>query len=239
MKTLRFTQAFSVAILFAAMITRIGFAQNCESYYPMRNNATFEITHYNEKDKVTSVVKTTVTEKESSPTRVVATANSTVYDGKGKETTTMSYDVACENGDFKMDMRAFGMPNQQQMQGIENIEIKIESQDMVFPKNLTVGMALPDASLHMTGTMNGMQIMNNTTTVTNRKVTGKEDVTTPAGTFSCIVVEEDSHVEAGMGMKFDSHGKSWYSIGVGMVKSEYYRNGKKEGYSLLTKLAGN
>ncbi len=236
MKKALFTRIFSLAIGMSCLGFGAVQAQDCEAYFPVKNGAVFEITHYSDKDKVTSVVKTTILEKSRDGGTLVVTANAQSMDGKGKEVNQFSYDVTCGGGDFKMDMRSMGGSNQ--MAAIEGIEMKIESEDMVFPKNMGVGMSLPDAHMHMTGTMNGMTIMNTSIAITNRKVTGKESMTTPAGTFSCIVIEEDSETKS-MGMTFTGHSKSWYALGVGMVRNESSSKGKPSGYSILTKISGN
>lgn len=235
MKMYPFARIILAACCFVAVGGGIARAQ-CNAYFPMKPGASFETTHYNEKDKVTSMVTTTVLDKAREENSVTVTASCKVTDAKGKESSTYAYDVTCGPDEFKMDMRAFAS-SMTQMQGMENIEFKMESEDMRFPKTSSVGTTLPDAHMKMTGTMNGMTIMNTSITITNRKVTSQEDMTTPAGTFSCIVVEEDSETKT-MGMTIKSHTKSWYSIGVGMVRSEYTSNGKPGGYSILTKLSG-
>jgi hypothetical protein len=91
--------------------------------------------------------------------------------------------------------------------------------------------------MQMTASMNGMTIFKTSVNVINRKVTGKENITTPAGTFSCIIVEED--VETHTMATIKGHNKSWFALGVGMVRSESSSNGKPQGYTLLTKISGN
>lgn len=208
-------------------------AQDCQAYFPMKTGTAMEMSHYNDKDKLQSTVETTITEKESNAGKVVATANTIFKDAKGKQTTTGSYEMSCENGEFSMDMR--GMAPAQSSPAMENMEMKIEADQVSFPSNMTVGMSLPDAKMTITAQMNGTTIMSNTTTMTNRKVVAQETITTPAGTYSCVVIEADYKTTM-MGMNMDSHGKSWYSKGAGLVRSESWRNGKLEGYSLLTKL---
>lgn len=236
MKTLRFTPFMIVCLLVAGLGFGTAKAQECDAYFPVQNGASFEITHYDAKDKVSSVVATQIVEKSRDGGVLVVTATATSTDAKGKNANTFSYDVTCGGGDFKLDMRSMGMSNQ--MQGVEGIEMKMESEDMVFPRNMSVGTSLPDAHLHMTGSMNGMTIMNTSIAITNRKVTAKENMTTPAGTFSCVVVEEDSETKM-MGMTIAGHSKSWYALGVGMVRTESSSKGKPSGYSVLTKISGN
>ena len=237
MKKALFTRVFGLAFGMSCLGFGAVQAQNCEAYFPMKTGATFELTHYDGKDKVTSVTKTTMSEKESTATSIVATAHATTFDPKGKELSNVEYDVTCSNGEFHMDMKSMGSP-MSQVKGLESLEIKMESSDMVFPSNLTVGQSLPDASMHMTGSMNGMKIIDNNTTVTNRKVVAKESITTPAGTFSCVVIEGDSKTSS-TAMNFEVHTKSWFALNTGMVKTESTRNGQPSGSSILTKFSGN
>jgi hypothetical protein len=237
MKKNLFTRLLVTACLLGAF--SLAKAQDCEAYYPMKAGATIEMTHYSDNDKVTGITQTTVAKESNEGGKHSCTCDVVIKDGKGKEEAKTTYDVSCQNGEFHMDMRSFSMSQQQQqqMQGMENMEIKMESEDLVFPKNLVVGSELPNAHMKMTATMSGMTIFTTTVNVTNRKVTGKESLTTPAGTFSCIIVEED--VETHSMATFHGHNKSWFALGVGMVRSESSHNGKTDGYTLLTKISGN
>jgi hypothetical protein len=238
MKKALFTRIF----VFAFAMCGLGFgtlqAQDCEAYYPIKTGASWELTHYDAKGKVGSMTQTSVTDVQSNNGETVLQFHALTLDAKGRELTKHDFDASCSNGEFKVDMTAVS-GSTSTMPAVEGLELKIESTDMVFPGQLTVGQSLPDASMHMTGTMNGMTIMNNTTSVTNRKVTGKEKVTTPAGTFDCVVIEEDVKMSGAMGMNMEVHTKSWYALHTGMVKTESTRNGKSNGSSVLTKFSGN
>lgn len=59
-----------------------------------------------------------------------------------------------------------------------------------------------------------------------RKVTAQERITTPAGTFDCMILEQLSENKI-LGIKQKSIGKTWYARGVGEVKSEIYTRGGK------------
>lgn len=144
----------------------------------------------------------------------------------------MTYGLDCRENQIVIDMRS--MMNQQQMESMKNMEVSIESSDLVLPSQLSIGSELPEAHIQIKGAMNGMTMMNLNSRVYNRKVTSSEKITTPAGTFDCMVVEEDSEVKM-MGMNFVVHTKNWYSLGVGCVRTESYRKDKLEGYSVMTK----
>jgi len=69
--------------------------------------------------------------------------------------------------------------------------------------------------------------------ITNRKVEAIEDITTPAGTFTCYKISSD--VETKMMMKISIKSVEWYAKNVGTVRTESYNNnGKLTGYTLLT-----
>ncbi|MBL0015998.1 MAG: hypothetical protein IPP17_06035 [Bacteroidetes bacterium] len=238
MKNFTFTRFMFAGFLSLAVGFGMVKAQGCDAYYPMKKGAAFELSHFNAKDKLESTTSTTILEESNAGDVFSVTAESVSKDAKGKESSTVKYDVTCQGGEFHMDMRSTSFGQSQQMEGMENVEMKIESEDMVFPKGLTVGTVLPDAGMTMTASMNGMTIMNTTIRVFNRKVTAKEELTTTAGKFSCVVIEEDIESKM-MGMNVQSHTKSWYALGVGMVRSENSSNGKPQGYTLLTKISGN
>lgn len=77
--------------------------------------------------------------------------------------------------------------------------------------------------------------MNMTMEMVDRKVEGKESLTTSAGTFDCYVISYTTEMKMGLNTMFKN--KEWIAEGVGMVKSENYnKNGKLMGYSELTKI---
>lgn len=61
----------------------------------------------------------------------------------------------------------------------------------------------------------------NKSTIHYRKVIGEEAITTPAGTFDCMVLEQLSEAKI-LGMKQSSIMKTWYALNVGDVKTEVY-----------------
>lgn len=57
--------------------------------------------------------------------------------------------------------------------------------------------------------------------VTGRKVTGTDTITTPAGVFPCVVVTENK-VEKTIGYNRETTAQTWYCKGVGMVRHDTY-----------------
>ena len=73
-------------------------------------------------------------------------------------------------------------------------------------------------------------------TVTERLVLGTDTLTTPAGTFPCVIVSEHK-VEKGMMRNRVTTARTWYACGVGMVRHDTYdRNLKLETTEVLEKI---
>ena len=69
-----------------------------------------------------------------------------------------------------------------------------------------------------------------------RKVVGEETITTPAGSFDCMIYEQMSEVKV-LEIKQKGITKTWYAKGVGDVKSESYTvKGKLRSRTLLEEL---
>lgn len=222
--------------LFAAFVFCCGFlhAQSCEPYYPLREGAKFEMTSYDDKDKVQGYQRHEVLSVESSGDHLEAQLRVTYFDKKEKEGFTMDYNMVCEDNVFQIDMRSM-MPASSG--GSMEMDMTVEADNLEFPSSLETGMELKDAHLKvsMAATM-GISVGGISVDITDRKVTARESVTTPAGTFDCHVLSqhEESRV---MGIKVTGDSKAWYSKGVGLVRSESYnKKGALTGYMLLTQL---
>lgn len=84
----------------------------------------------------------------------------------------------------------------------------------VIPSRLEEGMDLGTGEMVVT-----MGIIKATQTITSHKVIAKEEVTVPAGTFDCFVVEQQYTSKLGP-IKSKGIQRIWYARGVGNVKSE-------------------
>lgn len=209
-----------------------GFAQNdCEIYYPMKEGAKFQITHYgSSKKKVSSVVNYTVTNVKKTGKGTSSTIKMSV-DSNGKNSIPeQEIDILCSGNTLSVDFESLLDPQMLSQYG--DVEYEITGTNMEWPSNLSVGKTLPDASIKMNISMAGMN-MTVSTVITNREVIGKEKVTTSAGTFDCYVMTYDTTVNA-MGMNTKISSKQWFSKGVGMVKEESSSKGRIQNISELT-----
>lgn len=198
----------------------------CSNYYPFEEGTTFQITLYDGKEKQAGVMDYLVKE---------ATDNTAIFayemhDEKGKMITASEYAITCTANGVSIDFKSLAAPGT--MEQYKDMEMEMTGTDLILPNNLSVGQSLPDSEMLMTIKMAPINMKMNTN-VFNRKVEGRENLTTPAGTFDCYVISFDS--EAKMGFKVSSSGKQWIAEGVGMVKQESYnKKGKLTGISLLT-----
>ena len=73
--------------------------------------------------------------------------------------------------------------------------------------------------------------------IIDRKVEAMETITTPAGTFETYKITSKSIMKNQMGisMTFEFDNVEWLAKEVGVVKSESFRKGKSNGYTLLVK----
>jgi len=206
------------------------YAQNaCSTYYPFKEGVKFEMTTYDHKDKVTGHIKYEVKDVKDDS----AILFNEVYDEKGASVLSSEVKLICTADGVAVDFKSLiSSAVLEQYEGM-NMDIDISGKNINVPNNLSVGQSLPDAELLLTMSMASVN-MKMTVNMTNRKVAGKEKVTTPAGTFDCVVLSSDTEVKMGMNIKMTS--KEWLAEGVGVVKSEEYDDkGKLLSKSVLTK----
>lgn len=226
------TRLLIITIVFIGLFTTAQSQTGCSKFYPFKEGTKAEITTYDKKGKTAAIIDYVILEKKQSPEGEVATMKSSVKDENGKLIVETEYDVTCDGTKISIDYNSMVSP--MMMEQFKNMEYDISGVDLEIPNNLSVGQELPDAEMNMKISMGGIN-MNMELKITNRKVIGKEDVTTPAGTFSCFVITSDTTTK--MGVTQTSNAKQWIAEGVGMVKQEDYQKGKVSTSSLLTKFS--
>lgn len=218
-----------IAMLLLAGAVTSASAQDCKNALPFKEGAEFEMKSYNEKDKLQSSAKHKVLSKKQDGNAVESEVKSEVYDEKNKLIGANTYTIKCDNGVFMLDMKS--MLNPEQMKGFEGMDVKVEADYLEMPAVLTPGTTLKDGKMVIT--INGPIPMTNTINIINRKVSGTETITTPAGTFECVKITYD--VETKFGFKVTSKVEEWYSPEAGTVLSKTYNSkGKLQGYTQLT-----
>ena len=212
------------------MCVSIGYTQECNSYYPLVEGIKAQITSYDKKGKIAAVVDYQILDVRIDNDEKIAKITTTVQDKKGKQIAASNYDVSCNGDVVSIDFKSLVSP--QLLDQYKNLDFEITGTNIEIPNNLNVGDKLPDSNMEMIMNMAGINMTMNIA-MTDRKVTGQENITTPAGTYNCLVISYNT--EFNMGMSKKGTAKQWLSEGVGMVKQEDYNGkGKLISSSMLT-----
>ncbi|MFK5971921.1 MAG: hypothetical protein QM485_01440 [Flavobacteriaceae bacterium] len=207
---------------------------NCSQYYPMIEGSSFEYTNTNKKGKIEGITQYTVASVTSKGSATTATLALKMTDKKGKEIFTTNYNFTCDNNMVKIDYKSLFPSQMMQQYSDMGMKMDISGTDIELPNSLSVGKELSDANVTVKMSMSGIK-MNISVKQTNRKVEKKETITTPAGTFDCYLLTENTTSKT-MGANIEMRSKLWLAKGIGMVKQETYKkNGSLISRSELTK----
>jgi hypothetical protein len=204
----------------------------CESgYMPFHQGTSFELTSYNQKGKLTSSVQHSIKDVASFSGGYRATVETEVMDDKGKSLMDGQYTIDCDEDGITLDVSS--LLNSQTLTALSAMEVAVSGEGLFIPNTLHAGQTLPDASMHMQASMNGMTLFKLNMNITDRSVTASGSVTTPAGTFDCMKIVQTTSID-GLG-KSTYNSASWFAKGVGMVRTENYdKKGALESYTELT-----
>jgi hypothetical protein len=162
---------------------------------------------------------------------------STMSDAKGAEIAKGTGVYKCDGGKLMADMR-MSLPHEG-AKDLKDTEAALEGSYVEYPVNITEGMQLPDATFTMEASTTGIP---STTQfdMKNRKVVGKEKITTEAGSWDAYKISYDAIMKikmASIGIPMTMKTTEWFVPNFGIVKTETFnKKGKLIGSSLLTKL---
>jgi hypothetical protein len=197
----------------------------------MEKGTVLELRHYDKKAKVSGTTRQEVMDKQAVGGTVSITIKNTFFDKKGKELMTSDLTMECSQGVFRFDMDHY--INDEMMAGVKDMEFTIEGDHLEFPAAMKPGDELKEGKISLN--VQGMPMMNMTTTVYNRKVEAIEQVTTEAGIFECYRISYDVVTDAMIDI--ESSGIEWIARDAGAVRTESYnKNGKLVGYTELVKI---
>jgi hypothetical protein len=224
-------KTYLASLLVICLFASNAFAQNsCSKFYPFSEGATSQLSMYDKKGKISAIVEYSVHEVTTTGDGETATMSHKLIDDKGNLISTSSYDVFCKDGLVSIDFNSLTRP--EMMQAFPDAKTEVTGTNIDLPNDLSVGQELPDGGVDIKISMSGIN-MNMNIAIIDRKVEGKETVTTPAGTFECYVITSTTVMKMGTNMTRKS--KQWISEGVGVVKMEDYdKKGKLESTGLLT-----
>lgn len=228
MRLLSIVLFFAISISFGSVS-----AQDCRIYFPDEEGTLREMTNYDKKDKVTGKTLQKILEKKVEGNNVHLVVETRVVDDKDQPLSQTSMELTCDDGVFKVDMSEYltGV-----LAAYQSMEIEMDGDQLVFPSKMNVGDELPDASMQITVSSNGISMINMNVEISNRKVIARETLSTPAGSFDCYKLSYDLLSKTRL-VNVTTSSVEWVSEGAGVVKTESYnKNGKLMGYSLLTRL---
>jgi DNA-binding protein len=178
----------------------------------------------NESGKMTYIVS----DSKKNGSSIISRVNSEFVDAKGKSISKAANNVKCENGVMQMDMKTFIPPVQ--LEQIKTGSATANDVYLEYPANMNVGDQLKDGQLNMDyESINGLKCSLEIS-ITERKVEGKETVTTLAGTWECYKISANNKITSrisGIGIPIKMNVTEWFAPGFGIIKTES-KGGKTE-----------
>jgi len=223
---------FFFVLISALMMTGFTYAQDC-GFYTLSAGMVTAYQNLDAKGKVASTVRTTCLDVNKVGEAIIYKIQSEYADAKNKNQSSKEYTMKCEDGQFYIDMQSLVDPKS--MEAFKDMEISVDSKDLVYPPGLMADQELPDASITISAASGGVKLMNLVINITNRKVAGTESVNVPAGTFECFKITYD--IETKMMFKINYTVAEYVNMGVGNVKTETFdKKGNLSASTILVEL---
>jgi hypothetical protein len=213
----------------------------CNKLIFFQPGAEIESKTYNASGKEVSIQHTKIVDVKNEAGMTVAYVEaSDVQAGDGK-TSNMKYNYNCDGDKIYFDIAS--MLRTETKESDRSFKASV----IEYPINITGGETLPDATGTISSERNGKK-MEMKYHYKDRKVEGKEDITTPAGTWSCYKISNTVSVDMDIpGMdekmkkmmdvmkeKMKTTTITWFSPDFGIVKMEMYQNGKLQSKTEVT-----
>ncbi|MBX2827444.1 MAG: hypothetical protein KTR22_04745 [Flavobacteriaceae bacterium] len=222
-------------LLILVSLPLASFSQSdCKPYLPIDEGTQWEMTNYNAKGKQQGKQQYELLSKEINGDEILFTVQTKSFDKKGKELLTNTFQAKCVGGNFEFDMAMKMDPTV--MGPYQNMDVEVDASKLEIPDmDATAGTELDDATLRVTASGGGPLNLNLTIDVSNRKVEGRETITTPAGDFDSIILTQEVSTKVLVNVR--GKNKEWYSPNLGVVRTESYnKKGKLLGYSEVTSI---
>ena len=195
------------------------FSQTC-NFYLVQNNKTIEISFKNKKGKDAGKQVYTISNVTKSGNTTTATVNSEFFTDKGKSASKATNNIKCVNGVLMMDMKLFIPSPQQEQMG--TAAASASDVYLEYPADMKEGDVLKDGNFSMDFKSSAGMSGNVAVNITERKVLGKEFVTTPAGTWECFKISSKNEIKIKLivGIPVRADVIEWYAPGFGVVKTD-------------------
>lgn len=204
----------------------------CDTLTYLEKGNKWTLTNYDKKGKVEGHVHYHVLDKRETEKGIEWDLQTKMADDKGEEITDVTTTAICDGNSIQMDMSQMIPP--ETMEGLSGMELEIEADDIIYPFQLKENAELPQAQVIIRASTNGIQMMEMTTIIKDRKVEKKETLSTPAGDFEVFKITQTTEVKNKF-ISRETKSIDWYCPKIGVVRSEYYdKKGKLDGYSEIT-----
>ncbi|WP_421921189.1 hypothetical protein [Marinifilum sp.] len=222
-------------ILILICTSQFCIAQECTIYIPNTVGTELHYEMTNQKGKVLGSYTQKLLSIKNKDDETIYSMLHTTMDGNSADKILMQDTITfrCKGNEFYIDMDQY--LNEKQMEAFQNMEVKVITDDINYPANLSPGQKLKDGSITVS-IEGGMMNMSFTTNITNRKVESKENMDTPAGTFKCYKLSEEIQSKTGF-VNVTMRNVIWISKDIGTIRSESYnKKGKLTGITQLVKI---
>ncbi len=227
-------RAFILSLVFCLEVFLLQ-AQDCKGFYYL-SNSEIQMTVYDKKDKESGLLTYKISDVSKSGGTTTASFTSEMTDEKGKSLSKGAGKYKCTGSVLFVDAKV-ALP-QEQMSMYKDMEVKADDAFIEYPASISSGQALKDASFKMDMYKNGSVYSSINLENTNRKVVGKESITTPAGSWDCWKITYDSRYKmtiAGIGIPMNMQCTEWFAPGFGVVKTQVAnKSGKLMGSTMIT-----
>lgn len=225
-----------VALLIHLLSTACCVAQDCLGM-TFKSGMNYELSTFNAKDKPTGKLVYSVKDVRREGGSTVIDITTHFEDEKGKQQTPYTIQYTCTGNELVADLS--GMMQSMQS-GMKDGEMRLKSNQLVYPGKLSVGQTLADGRMEAEMLSKGTTLMTMNMTMSNRQVESKSPITTPAGTFDTYKVTSDLSFEnrmVGIPIRSTMRTVSYRAANqLFDIRSETYnKSGKLMGYTLLSK----
>jgi hypothetical protein len=205
---------FIAAVIFPLLIS----AQDvCTAYLPGEGTKLTYV-NYDKKGKEQSTATTEVTSVKIKGDTTYYKVHQLISTGKKKNDIENDYEYKCSGDVFVIDMQS--ILNQEMMEGYKDATLTVTTNHLILPGNLEPGMELEDGEVKIVAFIEPMTT-NISARLFYREVEAREEITTPAGTFTAYKIK--GYVEAKFAfMRVAYKTFEWYVKDLGIVKSESY-----------------
>ncbi len=226
---------FLASLLMLLVSSAGAIAQTCFGV-AIKENSGYEIVNYNAKGKSLGTVRIKYNKISTENGQTIIDVEQESLNDKGKSEFKGNYQLRCSGNEIWIDMASIMNGDQQKM--YTDMNMKLTSDDLSYPSELSEGLTLKDASLKAEGNSSGIP-MSFKIDITNRKVGTKENITVPAGNFQAHKITSltkfNNKSVISINMEFES--VSYRAEGVfADIKTETFRKGKLVSYSELSKI---